>query len=285
MNGSTVVRLRLSPFAIVSLILLLSACGPVPQPFRDSPKATTDNPLIDVPGAMGVTIVPPQGMPPKEASALADAVVRRLLAMEVPAEKVAGKGGLGFTLSGRAIVQGPGTYTLQWTLRSRRDANRSDFSTTVHTPPGDDVATEIAEQVTKGLGLVSLVDESAAQRFPPKGLPTVSVKAIENAPSDAGEALRLAVLQALLDAGARRDDVNPDVVLQGHMDVADYDTTSDRVTIVWRAVTRAGRDLGTAQVENTIPVAVVQGPWGPTAFAVAAALQRDLVRLVSQASP
>src|SRR5579883_1300725 len=116
---------QLTAFAVAALLICsLSGCGSVPQPFRGTSKVTTDNPLIDVPGATGVAVVPPAGIPPEEAAALADAVVRQLLAMEVPAERVTGKGGLGFTLSGRAKANTAGSYTVLWSLRSRRGADR-----------------------------------------------------------------------------------------------------------------------------------------------------------------
>jgi len=89
------------------------------------------------------------------------------------------------------------------------------------------------------------------------------------------------VLQALSDAGASRDDVNPDVVLFGKLEARPADDISQDVTISWRAVARGGHELGTVKLENTVPNNALEGPWGPTAFAIAAAAQKDLLRLIT----
>ena len=57
-----------------------------------------------------------------------------------------------------------------------------------------------------------------------------------------------------------------------------------KVEIVWHAVARDGKDLGTVKLANTIPSGALDGSWGPTAFAIANAAASDLVALLSSAA-
>jgi hypothetical protein len=109
---------------------------------------------------------------------------------------------------------------------------------------------------------------------------TVSVKPVEGAPGDGRESLRLAVLQALTENGVKRDDVNPQVILTCEMTITAYDATIQKVEILWRALDPDGKELGTVKLDNAIPVGTLDGPWGPTAFAVAAAAANDLLTLL-----
>ena len=126
--------------------LALTACGHVPQPFRGAPKAMTDNPLIDIPAAMGVELLPVSGLQPETSSRLTHAVADRLMAMEIPAGPVAKPGGLGFIVSGHAgaSVTSPGgeQFDVTWTvqLAPRRvpsgSSTRPSFSAPGRPGPG-----------------------------------------------------------------------------------------------------------------------------------------------------
>ena len=47
---------------------------------------------------------------------------------------------------------------------------------------------------------------------------------------------------------------------------------------------RDGKDLGTVRLDNTIPNGALDGPWGPTAFAIATAAAPDIVSLLGTAA-
>ena len=51
-----------SLFALVAL-LLLAACGEVGRPFLGAPQVTANNPLLDIPTAVGIAVVPVRGQP------------------------------------------------------------------------------------------------------------------------------------------------------------------------------------------------------------------------------
>src|SRR3954471_5807403 len=96
-------NLRLLGFcAALVAALALTACGNLPQPFRDGPKVTTDNPLLDVPTAVGIAVLPVRGAPAPLNTQISTAVATRLQTLEIPAEAVPTNRGLGYTLEGEA---------------------------------------------------------------------------------------------------------------------------------------------------------------------------------------
>ncbi|TAL02688.1 MAG: hypothetical protein EPO08_06365 [Rhodospirillaceae bacterium] len=277
---------------LAALVLpVLAGCGSVPQPFRGTPKVTHDNPLLDVPAATGVAILPVGGLPTPLSDAFTKAIADRLEALEIPAATVPQSGALGFIVSGQAgpVSDGPTgqSFDVAWTVKSRHGGIAGHFVQVVSITPGEGGSTAAAavtaKLITGAMGLTDEVPTAAGSTTvggTPK-IPSVSVKPVDGAPGDGRQALALAVLQALSDVGVRRDDVRPDVVLFGKVEAKPANLSSQDVAISWRAVARDGRELGTVKVENIIPNGVLDGPWGPTAFAIAAAAQQDLLRLIS----
>lgn len=292
----------------VAALLALAACGNVPRPFSDGPKVTTDNPLLDVPTAVGIAVLPVRGAPEPLNTQISAAVAARLQSFEIPAEPVPTNRGLGFTLEGEArpadTTAKDISLVITWSLRSRRGATVRTYRQVVTVPTatwqtgnpatatklGNDAAVAMADLITgiaiPAQGPVVTTPAPEAKPAPPMpAFPTVSIKPVEGAPGDGRESLRLAVLQALNDNGVRRDDVNPYVILNCQMTSTPYDSSSQKVEIVWRALGRDGKELGTVKLDNTIPIGALDGPWGPTAFAIANAALNDLLTLLASHAP
>lgn len=287
-------------FFVVALIVVLSACGAVPKPFRETPRVTTGNLLLDVPTAVGIAVLPVRGAPAPLDMQISRAVAQRLQASEIPAEAVPENRGLGFTLLGEATTQDAGaadvSMVVTWTLRSRRGGNAADPTRTyrqVITVPrsvwqgGDELAagrlgTEAGLAIGDLInGIAPAAIAAAPAAAPPKPtFPSVSVKPVEGAPGDGQESLRLAVLQALNINGVRRDDINPEVTLDCRIVITPFDSSRQKVEISWRATHRDGKDMGNVRLDNTIPLGALDGAWGPTAFAIADAALNDLLTLL-----
>ena len=277
---------------MVAAVLACAACGEVPQPFRGTPRATTDNPLLDVPSAVGIAILPVAGVPEPLNREIARAMATRLLALEIPAEAVDTNAGLGFTLSAEAqdIVTSPAgvTATLVWSLRSRRGvAGTYRQSVTIPAAAWKEASPDAAETAAQvagaaGNAIVTMVGgEAPAQVAVVKmRLPRISIAPVEGAPGDGRESLRNALIQVLFERGVARDESNPEVTLRADMTSAPVPGDQQKVQIVWRAVGRDGKELGTVKLDNTIPNGALDGPWGPTAFAIANAAAGDLVALL-----
>ncbi|MGE3474562.1 MAG: hypothetical protein AB7H70_02015 [Rhodospirillaceae bacterium] len=280
--------------AALSMILALAACGEVGRPFLGAPQATANNPLIDIPTAVGIAVVPVRGLPDTLNMAISRATAERLQALEIPAEAVPANAGLGFTLEGTAETAAPSTaghtVSIFWVLKSRRGAVTGTHRQNELIPDdawqkGDGPTTtliggEAAKAIAALLGADTPVAASAGAK-PAVQLPTVSVKAVEGAPGDGRESLRLAVIQILNEQGVRRDDVMPDITLTCTMNSKPATDGLQQVEIVWQAKTKDGADLGTMRLDNTIPNGALDGPWGPTAFAIADAARADLMRLIT----
>lgn len=282
--------------AALVVIVVLAACGEVGRPFLGAPQITSNNPLLDIPTAVGIAVVPVQGMPAPLSGAVTRAAANRLQAFEIPAEAVPANTGLGFTLEGIATATDPApsgrTVAIAWTLKSRRGAVTGTHQQslaipeTVWTGDGGEIATLMGGEVATAIAaLLGAETPGSVAAKPAVRFPSVSVRPVEGAPGDGREALRLAVIQVLNQNGIRRDDVTPDITLTCKMQSQPARDGLQQVSIVWQATTRDGADLGTMRLDNTIPNGALDGPWGPTAFAIADAAAADLVTLITSTSP
>lgn len=294
------IPLKWLPLALAAI--LLAACGSVPQPFRDTPKITADNPLLDVPTAVGIAVLPVRGAPQPLHTQISTALATRLRSFEIPAEAVPTNAGLGFTLESEArpadTTAGEISVVMTWTLRSRRGAAVRTFRQVVSIPAavwregdmvtatrlGNEAALAIGDMVNgiaiPAQGPAGSTEAQALQRFP-----TVSVKPVEGAPGDGREALRRAVAQSLTYNGVKSDDLNPDVTITCEVTSSAFEANLQKVAILWHAVGRDGKELGTVRLDNTIPLGALDGPWGPTAFAIADAALNDLLTLLASHAP
>ncbi len=282
--------------AAILLVTALAACGEIGRPFLGAPQITSDNPLLDIPTAVGIAVVPVAGLPAPLSGAVTRAAANRLQAFEIPAEAVPANTGLGFTLEGVAqstdSATAGRTAEILWTLKSRRGAVTGTHRQTLALPEsvwngdGGETATLIGGEVATAIAALLGADAPVAGPTKPAvRLPSISVKPVEGAPGDGREALRLAVIQVLNQNGIRRDDVAPDVTLTCKMESQPARDGLQQVSIVWQATSRDGADLGTMRLDNTIPNGALDGPWGPTAFAIADAAAADLVTLITSTSP
>lgn len=278
------------------IVLACTACGDLPQPFRGAPRVTTDNPLLDVPSAVGIAILPVANVPAPLSRDISKALATRLQALEMPAEAVDSNAGLGFTLSAAAqdIVASPAgvTATIVWSLRSRRGV-AGEYRQTAAIPAStwQDNAKDTAEIATQlagaaGAAIVTLVGGDAPVPVvkAKARLPRITIAPVDGAPGDGRESLRLALIQVMFERGVARDDSNPEVTLRAAMTSTAAPGDHQKVQIVWHAIARNGSDLGTVKLDNTIPNGALDGPWGPTAYAIANAAVGDLVALLGSAA-
>lgn len=289
---------------LVCFLGLLAACGAVPQPFRGTPKVTSDNPLLDMPTAVGIAVLPVRGAPQPLDMQISTALAARLQAYEIPAEAVPSNPGLGFTLDGEArateATARDVSVVVTWSLRSRRGTPVRTYRQVVTVPAevwqagdmvtatrlGNEAALAIGDMIG-GIAIPSQgpAQETVAAEQPRPNFPTVSVKPVEGAPGDGRETLRQAVMQSLTYNGVKSDDVSPDVTLTCTITLSAFDANLQKVEILWHAVGRDGKELGTVRLDNTIPIGALDGPWGPTAFSVAEAALNDLLTLLATHAP
>lgn len=281
----------------------LTACGSVPQPFKGAKKVTADVAFLDVPSAVGIAIVPVQNMPQPLGAQLTEAIAKGLEAYDIPAEAVPRNTGLGFTLEGRVAnrtdAKNTVTVDLIWILKSRSGEETGLYMQAIALPEAEwnagspttamrvsrDTAAAIAGVIDGNTrraagGNLQANIPAAAETPPPL---RISVKPMEGAPGDGREALQLATLETLLTNGAKRDDINPEVILLGRVEIEPATRDQQFVTIAWRAISQDGQDLGEVKLTNTVPKGALDGRWGATAFAVAEAGLPQLLQLLAVA--
>lgn len=289
--------------AILVLALMVSACGPIPQPFQGSKKVTADIPMLDVPSAVGIAIVPVSGVPQPFNDQLTKEIAKGLEPFEIPAEAVPVNTGLGFSLKGAAInpVRKDGMVTVDvlWTLSGRRGREAGVYMQAFAVPERDWDQGNLGSAVRVGRevagGIAGIIDGSTTQAAggsttpaPERSAATpkpvrISVKPVDGAPGDGRDALQLATLEVLLANGLKRDDVNPEVILLGRVETEPSAGGQQFVTIAWRAIAQDGVDLGEVKLTNTIPQGALDGRWGPAAFAIAEAGLAQLLELLALA--
>jgi hypothetical protein len=103
---------------LLILALLLSACGPVPAPFKQPPQAKAENPLLALPESAGVTVAPPAEGPSALTGPLAERTAERLRWAGVPAST-------GPALTGGYLLEGEAGWAddmarVAWRLTDRR---------------------------------------------------------------------------------------------------------------------------------------------------------------------
>lgn len=292
-------RARCKLIAIAALFAVgLASCGPLPQPFRGAPSVASNNPLLDVPTAVGVAVLPVSGAAQPFGTQLTAAVAESLRDLEVPAEATDQNAGLGFSLEGRVgrVSRSPRGISAEitWTLKSRTGGISDTRTQTIEIPETTWIDGDAPTAERLGLRAARTALSMLGADSRPAGpvrpstaaapdLPSVSVLPVESAPGDGREALMLAVLQSLTLNGVRRDDVGPDVVLRCEVISTPYDDRLQRVEIIWSAQLRDGTELGKVRLDNTIPVGALDGTWGSTAFAIADAAAPDLLNLLASA--
>ncbi|MBL8642398.1 MAG: hypothetical protein JNK21_00580 [Rhodospirillaceae bacterium] len=289
--------------------LALAACGDTPQPFKGSKKVTADVAVLDVPSAVGIAVVPVDGLPQPLNGQLTAAIAKALEVYEIPAEPVPVNQGLGFSLEGRVVdkttANGSTTADLLWILKGRNGREAGLYmqaiavtdqqwqlgSLAAAAQTGRDTAEAIAAIIDgdtqRAAGATDRTARTAAGTAKDAGASPaprplrVSVKPMEGAPGDGRESLQLATLETLLANGVTRDDVNPDVVLIGSVKTEPSVNGQEFMTIAWRAIAQDGEELGEVKLTNNIPKGALDGRWGPTAFAIAEAGLPQMLELLS----
>ena len=297
---------------VAALVVLgvLAGCGDIPRPFKGTNKVTTDLAILDVPSAVGIAVVPVHGAPEPFNGQLTKAVAGELERLEIPSEAVIENRGLGFTLQGDVLgvdeQNGQASVSVRWSLKTRRGGDSGGYTQRIvlralewrdGSPAaagrmGKDAAEVVVAMIEGSDSLTTgpLTGQGTGGRTqapPPRvekpSYASFSVKPVEGAPGDGRESLQIAVIQALMAKGARRNDDQPDVVLIGRVDTRPAANGQDFIEISWRAITQDGRDLGEAKLSNTIPRGSLAGPWGPSAFTIAEAALPDIMRLLALA--
>ncbi len=273
---------------LLPLLLLITACQPLPHPFAEDVPAPR-SPALSPRDSAGIVVEPIAGAPGPVAEALAAA----LRDAEIPAS-TAGTGNKGsFRLLARAHVKpgagGRDSIALDWQLRGADGAILGHGSAATEAPDeawrrGDAaVAHEIAGETAPAIARL-------VQDEPPRPAalaePLLAVGAVTGAPGDGGRALTRAMDYALRQAHvalAEKAEDKESFVLTGKVELSPAAAGQQQVKVSWALLRPDGGEIGHIDQQNAVPAGSLDGPWGDIAFAVASAAAPGVAALIEKA--
>lgn len=240
----------------------LSACAPVPRPFKDD-LAKQAVPSVGPRGA-AVVVAPPEGGPPGLGGPIADALVERLRAMGVPAS---GTDALtaGLLLNGRYI----GPDAIRWSVLDAQGGERIAFVTA-----GGAAAVDMAaDRVALFLGR----DPDAAQARAPAPTRLIFL-GMRGAPGRGDAELSQAFRALAEEAGLPLTDTPDDatLALSGEAAMRPLEPGSEELRLDWIVTDRRGREVGRLTQARAVPAGALDGRWGGLAYDAALATVRSL---------
>jgi hypothetical protein len=263
---------------LLAALLGLSACGPLPQPFRGQPGEEAER--LARPPAFRVAIPPPGVvmLPDAEAALFAGALAEALAAEDIPA--IAGEP---WPLDWRVEVGGE---LVGRALRPRyvlRDADGAELGV-IPGQPLEIAVWAVADAALLGrvagevgpalASLVARVDagrrtgDEAATGARPLLLYVVPVL---GAPGDGNRSLAARMRERLAGLGLVVLDQaeGAQYAVQGQVSVVPAARGQQRVEIVWIVTRRDGFELGRVLQLNNVPAGTLDRLWGDVAFVVA----------------
>lgn len=290
--------------APVALIVLLTACQPLPHPFADDRPPPA---LLRVRDSIGVSIAPIVGAPEPASGRLADAMARALLKHDIPAsDKTTSLDS--YQLYGRLDELRPrgGKAKLVALWRLYDAKGRTVGERRAEVPLADGRARAADDKLIERLAGLSadrvaplLEDQPATAKLaaatsvvkpataPEAHITRIAIGTITGAPGDGGAALAHAVAAVLRARGlaiAGKND-KPDLYVDCAVSIVPAAGGAEHVAIVWRVRRAGGGEIGTVGQQNDVPKAALAGKWGDLASNIATAAGSGLMQLVARGLP
>ncbi len=254
---------------VLAAALALAACGPLPRPFQPDDKELADNPLLRLPDSGGVIVPPAFGLADGPARALAEAVAKALRDLDVPANVKAGNP-QSLILDLQAEIE-TGRVRVMANLVDTKGASLADPRAEAGLPAAPDrpeAWAPIAGPLAK-----AIVDAIKPEAAVARALPAIHVESVAGAPGDGGLALVRSLAFHLERAGLRvADAAGPDTIaVVGTVTVGNVDAVTRRVSVNWRVRDAGGAELGRVDMQNPVPVQILDRQWAELAFEIAGA--------------
>lgn len=264
--------------AAFGVLLLVSGCGQVPQPFRPPDGSKQHNEFLLAPLSTGVVVRGIAGPVGWVGDALTEAMAEALRERGIAAGSTwSNRLSLGLSGSGYQGLHPdkPPELVMTWTLtepdgavRQRREIRLTPPDAFWEEPTAAmfrDVAERNAEQV------VAWIDPTREQRAPRIAeMPSLAMLPIESAPGDGATSLARAVELAL--RAERIPIVENDragLIVTPRIEVRPAPERSEDVRLVWIVSTPDGVEIGRVDQENRIAEGQLDGRWGAVAVAIA----------------
>jgi len=280
-------------FLAALVLLALTACGDLPQPFRGNPGGMAGRLVVPPPYRLAVPAPDAAMLTASESEAFAKAIAEALLKREVP-----------------AVADAP--LPLDWRLAMdmRLDGNRVVPRYALFDPdgipqgvaegsaiPARDWASpsaalfaEVANDASRRAADLLLRAEAARKSTNPAALaasgpPRLYLLPVRGAPGDGNESLTARMRDSLGDNGILAQDVadGAGFAADGRVNVVPVGRGMQRVEILWIISRRDGQELGRVLQMNEIPSGLLDRHWGDIAFAAAAEAAGGVQRVIENA--
>ena len=118
--------------------------------------------------------------------------------------------------------------------------------------------------------------------LPPRGDASTTVPVVTGAPGDGAQSLTSALQRALSGNGVKlaASGVSGSYTVQGRVTMGQPAAGKQSIKIEWMVFDPAGKKVGTVSQNNVIPQGSLDGPWGKTADAAAAAAAQGVLKLL-----
>lgn len=267
-------------FLALLALLVLSACGDLPQPFRGNPGGMAGRLAVPPPYRLAVPTPDAAMLTTTKSEAFAKAIAEALLKREVP-----------------AVADTP--LPLDWRLavEMRLDGNRVVPRYALFDPdgapqgvaegnaipardwprPSAALFADVASDAARRAADLLLRAEAARKSSNPAALaasgpPRLYLLPVRGAPGDGNESLTARMRDSLGDYGILAQEVadGAGFAADGRVAVVPAGRGMQRVEILWIVSRRDGQELGRVLQMNEIPAGLLDRHWGDIAFAAAA---------------
>jgi len=249
-------------FAILALVLtILTACGPVPQPFKLNTSQKTKAALASTNFVSGVRVLTLEELPPGSGDVIAETLAEELRQLGIVASTS--------PAMRNARLLKPTVFTdvsgawVRWELFEPDGRIRESVVTPLPRP--DDSALRTLEPVVDTVRL-SLTPEG--QKTPVTRNASLGVGEITGAPGDGAASLAKAATVLFTRAGLdlALNGADPGLLLNAAVSVRSLDAEWDMLKLDWSIVTDGGEEVGRLSQENPVPKDALAEKWGRTAF-------------------
>jgi hypothetical protein len=278
----------------VAVLLLLTACQPLPHPLAgNAPKPGA--PILTLRDTASVAIAPLAGTPRATAEKLGPAMAEALQKHDIAASNRTASLD-SYHLLGRIQemppVGGRTALVASWRLNDPSGKLVGVRAQRMEAAPGDwqtgneDVVARLAAAGAKEVA--ALMEDKAPIEAEQGGRTRLRIGGVKGAPGDGGTALETAITTLL-----KRQDLaivsdphdQADLVLDALVKVAAAKAGKQDVKIVWRVRRPDGSEIGTVGQENNVPTGLLDGAWGDVAYVVAVSAQDGIMALVARGAP
>ncbi len=274
------------PLGLLSLLVLLNQCQPVPRPFATAHKGNFS--AIQVGPRAGMLVLPVNGAVAQTAARrLASAMAEALRQREITA--TTGKGHRrSHRLQGTAIFTSYGQLQLTWRLRTAGGEEAMMAVQTEAVAPtdwreaGEDLLHRLAGNGAEAIDLrLRRAERGQGRRI---SLATVTLGPVVGASGPAGDRLAAAMQTALIDAGVPLAEQPPEdgFILLGSIHAKPIDGSAQQVEITWQLIRPDGSEFGKVSQANRVSAAQLNGDWQALAQAIARAGAPGVLDLLRQ---